>query len=613
MARLDFESTMDRLMRMIQAGYPVIYLVSYEETRVFDCIARIVNRLRMSNKSKALFRWAQGTGLEEYTLGAAPSHAAPQWLKEAGVADPVPQAPKAGTENASGAIKQLLGSQQGKHSSMGNCVAVFLDLHPHLAQYQGTAAAEMVRPLRNAAASMRKYYDGDRGGDAHRYQTLIVVAPTASGLSPELHGDVVMLDFPLPEVDELASVLNGMVDRKLLKFPSPIPAEDLKAIPGSDSEYRNRVVELIAAAGRGLTRHAYQQGLNMIQVEQQIIRAKHVDYMMQLKANTISNPALQYTPRVEIELGGLEGVKAWARIRSGPVGSPAIRRAYRLPAPKGVMLCGASGGGKSQLAKLVAKQFNLALLRLDVGSLFGSFIGESEERTRRALQLAEVLAPVVLWIDEIDKAFAGAAGGTGDSGVSARVLGHFLTWLAEKQDDVFVVVTANKFERILVDFPEFGRKGRFDEIFWVGLPKDDARKEIFRIYLEPHQKASYLRAGATPLNAGDASSESLLDELVAVSEKMTGAEIESAINEALYRAYNDHQASRSADTTIPGATFTPELLVDVVKANSVRALYNGGDGQLLDGQERSAAERGWLDAETGNVVTAPRTDGVVAS
>ena len=139
-----------------------------------------------------------------------------------------------------------------------------------------------------------------------------------------------------------------------------------------------------------------------------------------------------------------------------------------------------------QLAKYIAKCFGLALLRLDVGSLFGKYVGESEEKTRKALSLAETLAPVVLWVDEIDKAFSGMSG-NGDNGVAKRVFGTFLTWLAEKTDDVFVVTTANEFRDLLSNFPEFGRKGRFDEIFWVPLPDQVAREQIFRIYLGKRQ------------------------------------------------------------------------------------------------------------------------------
>jgi SpoVK/Ycf46/Vps4 family AAA+-type ATPase len=269
------------------------------------------------------------------------------------------------------------------------------------------------------------------------------------------------------------------------------------------------------------------------------------------------------------------------------------------------MLCGVSGGGKSQLAKLISKEFNLALLRLDIGALFGSYVGESEMRTREALRLAETLAPVVLWIDELDKAFTGVGAG-GDNGVSARVFGHFLTWLAEKQDNVFVVTTANDFLSLLGQFPEFGRKGRFDEIFWVDLPKNQARQEIFRIYLDRHLKDGFLTVSQQDVNdlrmaigpsnpvVGDAPAEQFLSLLsdVVVSGSLTGAEIEYAVAEALYEAYKLDQGNALQQTN----SFTPSLIAQVVQRANGRALHRPGgpaDGTLTN--LRTAAQaNNWI-------------------
>ncbi len=170
-------------------------------------------------------------------------------------------------------------------------------------------------------------------------------------------------------------------------------------------------------------------------------------------------------------------------------------------------------------------------MRLDVGALFGSYVGESEERTRRALVLAEVLAPVVLWLDEIDKAFSGISGG-GDNGVSARVFGHFLTWLAEKQDSVVVVTTANDFQPLLNQFPEFGRKGRFDEIFFVDLPDTAERREIWKIHL--------LKRNRNPDDFD-------LHTLAMASDGLSGAEIEQAVIAGLYEAFDQNRPLEMSD------------------------------------------------------------------
>ena len=220
-----------------------------------------------------------------------------------------------------------------------------------------------------------------------------------------------------------------------------------------------------------------------------------------------------------------------------------------------------------------------ACCRLDVGALFGQYVGESEERTRQALQLAEVLAPVVLWLDEIDKAFHGVGAG-GDNGVSARVFGHFLTWLSEKQDSVFVAATANDFRSLLERFPEFGRKGRFDEIFWVGLPDEVGRREIFEIYLRKLVKRGYLQIDgdalvrlATKNNKDLPHDEDLLSRLCfllaqnAVSSQMTGADIEYAVSEALYAAYD------TARDVGGGGDLTPDLVMEAVERIHNRAQY----------------------------------------
>jgi SpoVK/Ycf46/Vps4 family AAA+-type ATPase len=310
---------------------------------------------------------------------------------------------------------------------------------------------------------------------------------------------------------------------------------------------------------------------------------------------------LTYTPNVKIELGGLEEIKDWVRIRQGAAVSEVVRKRFLLPPPRGVMLCGASGGGKSQLAKLIAMEFNLALLRLDVGSLFGSYVGQSEQYTREALEMAEVLAPVVLWIDEIDKAFKGMGSG-GDNGVSARVFGYFLTWLSEKQDSVFVVVTANDFEDLLDRFPEFGRKGRFDQIFWVNLPSTESLSRIFSIYLQQSYEegllavddasvdALQIQTANEPRKVGGAF-DRLCDVLSHpdLAEGLTGAEVEYAVTEAKYEIYSDTERLGGEHRLTPG------LLTKVVGKAARGALYRPGteDRLKLERLRGKAEANGW--------------------
>ncbi|MEL6453508.1 MAG: AAA family ATPase, partial [Cyanobacteria bacterium J06623_5] len=197
--------------------------------------------------------------------------------------------------------------------------------------------------------------------------------------------------------------------------------------------------------------------------------------------------------------------------------------------PRGLMLVGIQGTGKSLTAKAIAHHWHLPLLRLDVGRLFGGLVGESESRTRQMIQLAEALAPCILWIDEIDKAFAGFDG-RGDSGTTSRVFGTFITWLAEKTSPVFVVATANNIQALP---PEMLRRGRFDEIFFVGLPSQEEREAIFAVHLvrlRPHN-----------LNSYD------LDRLAYETPDFSGAEIEQAIIEAMHIGFSQNRDFTSDD------------------------------------------------------------------
>ncbi len=600
MPRLNLNETMQRLLLLIRSGYPVIYIVSHEERRVMDYLAKIVRVIRQENPGKEMLRWSDGIGLEQLT-GLSP-HTVPKdqdidWLSVPGLPSPM-QAAAQGNANAQAALTSIKNAAPGGgFQVLTDSLTVFFDMHPMLQDNMLLGADSLVRPLRNTAAELRKYYDDNRARPGKFYKTVVIVAPAAQKLSPELERDIIVMDFPLPETDELRGVLQQMVDSEQLQYePDATPAD------------RTHLSELIAGAGRGLTLEDYRRGLSLFAVRHETLSQRRIEDMLNLKAKAINNLALQYTPHVTIELGGLENIKKWIRSRSDAVSSETIRQRFRLPTPKGLFLTGVSGGGKSQLAKLIATQFNLALLRLDVGALFGSYVGESEERTRVALQLAEVLAPVVLWLDEVDKAFTGIAAG-GDNGVSARVFGSFLTWLSEKQDSVFVVTTANNFNAILQSFPEFGRRGRFDAIYWVDLPGADGRRDIFRIYLKPHYDAGYLVINDEQLRAlrpaaviaSEPQDADALERLCwllcqdALSGNLTGAEIEHAVNEALYEAYK--QAQASGDGEVQGALNVQQVVAAVNRANN-EALYRPGSPEhaTLQNQRNAVNQNGWPKA-----------------
>lgn len=600
MPRLTLDETMDRLLLVIQSGYPVVYIVSHEEQRVLDYLARLLRVIRRRNPLKHLMVWSDGDAMRDLAvsdLPAEPGAGGVKWLDQPGLEVPphtLHYYPDKAT--ADKALEEVRLANENNFPEMANSLTVFFDLHPSLQQ-----GGALVRRLRNTAAALRSYYDQNRRAESEdfNYKTVVIVAPAAA-LDRELERDVFVIDFPLPEQEELKREVNRLEAQGVLRCADPEK-------PGDPT--RGQLPDLVAGAGRGLTLDAFRLALNGIAVRGGTLSADRIEDILYQKAKAINNPALQYTPHVNIELGGLEAIKNWIRARRDPARIASVRKQYHLPPLRGVMLCGVSGGGKSMLAQLMAKEFNLALLRLDVGALFASYVGESEQRTRDALQLAEVLAPIVLWLDEVEKAFSGIQGG-GDSGVSARVFGSFLTWLSEKQDSVFVVATANDFEVILNRFPEFGRKGRFDEIFWVDLPNKEARADIFRIKLKPLFDNDYItttldqirqlakprqilipddrqlvelgekiaRAGGSGGDAAKAPDPRLIALCLllsgpSVSGNMTGAEIEHAVKECLYGIYNLPEEKRTGEEM-------GRLIVQTVEEAKKRAMYGPSSKDL---------------------------------
>jgi SpoVK/Ycf46/Vps4 family AAA+-type ATPase len=277
-------------------------------------------------------------------------------------------------------------------------------------------------------------------------------------------------------------------------------------------------------------------------------------------------------------VGGLDSLKNWLVKRSVVFSDQA--RDFGLPAPKGVLLLGVQGCGKSLMAKTISNIWQLPLLRFDIGRLFGSLVGSSEQNVRRAIQVAESVAPVVFWIDEIDKAFRGSrgSGASTDAGTSSRVFSTFLTWLSEKQSAVFVIATANDISSLP---PELLRKGRFDEIFFVDLPLSAERRDIFRVHLAKRKMDP---------ETFD------LDALTRASEGYSGAEIEEAIISAMFDAFYEKQqlstdrVRESIQQTVPLSKTMKEDVDELRKwaasrarpATSPEASQEGEGGRKLE-------------------------------
>ena len=321
-------------------------------------------------------------------------------------------------------------------------------------------------------------------------------------LPPELDHEITRVDFSLPDPVQLGTVLDGILKSAKLKAP------------------HDAIREAALQSALGLTTTEAENAFAL-----SVVETNGIDHRIiaREKARTLKRNGLievVSTPVGLDDIGGLDHLKEWLKRRAGAFSASA--KAYGLPAPKGLLIVGIPGTSKSLTAKATAGAFGLPLLRLDMGCVFGGIVGQSEANLRSVIQTAEAISPAILWIDEIEKGFSGSqSSGSTDGGTSSRVFGSFLSWMQEKTKPVFVVATANDVSKLP---PEFLRKGRFDELFFVDLPDSYERTQIWDIVIKRH--------GRRPENFDTV-------VLARASGQFTGAEIEAAFIDALHEAYAD--------------------------------------------------------------------------
>jgi SpoVK/Ycf46/Vps4 family AAA+-type ATPase len=339
----------------------------------------------------------------------------------------------------------------------------------------------------------------------------IIISASETTIPDEIRELITILEFKLPDINEIRQELNrllNLLDQKLV-------ADDLNSLvqscQGLSLERIRRVLSKIIATNQIIDKSTISLILNE---KQQIIN------QTQLLEFCSSDSSLD-------DIGGLSNLKQWLNQRTSSFSEQAL--SYGLAAPRGLLLVGVQGTGKSLTAKAIANDWQLPLLRLDFGRLFGGIVGESESRVREMIRVAEALAPCVLWIEEIDKYFTQTES-NGDSGTTNRVLGTFITWLSEKNSQVFIVATANNFENLPL---ELVRKGRFDEIFFVGLPTEAEREKIFQVLL----------ARIRPLRLKEFDAILLAQK----SASFSGAEIFQAITEGMQFAFNENRDFNTTD------------------------------------------------------------------
>jgi ATP-dependent 26S proteasome regulatory subunit len=444
---------------LIRARYPLLYLVSWEEQRLDSILEELAGA-----HGKAFHVWSITGGLRR----VAGAHAA---------------APLDGSRDPGDALRAI-----GALSDPS--LVVLKDFHPFLND------PVVVRSLRELGQQLKS-----------TYTTVVLLSPVLN-IPVELEKDVSVLDVPLPSFDDLAQLVKEIVE--VLRKNNRVSVQ----------LSRDHGEQLIKAA-LGLTLSEAENAFAKAVATDNKLGVDDIQLILEEKRQVIRKSGLlEYFPAEEnlSSVGGLDSLKDWLASRTSAFGEAARR--FGLPEPKGLLLLGVQGCGKSLVARSVAAQWKLPLLRLDIGRIFSGLVGSSEENLRRAIRVAESVAPVVLWIDEIEKGLSGvASSGATDSGVTARIFGALLTWLQEKTAAVFVIATANRIESLP---PELLRKGRFDEIFFVDLPGAAERKEIWTIHLNRRRRDPALFD---------------LDELARMSEGFSGAEIEQALVAALYHAF----------------------------------------------------------------------------
>ena len=349
----------------------------------------------------------------------------------------------------------------------------------------------------------------------------IIIVSSEINIPDSLKEFVTLLEFPLPTYSEIVEELNRLIS-------------------SLQQEIEPETLNNIAIACQGLSLERIRRVLSKVIAKYGEIDASSPNLILQEKKQIIQQTQLLefcLNDKNISDLGGLDNFKDWLSLRSKAFSQEAIK--YGLPYPKGLLLVGVQGTGKSIAAKIIAHEWQLPLLRLDFGRLFASLIGQSEQRVRKMIEIAEALSPCVLWVDEIDKAFAGAQS-SGDSGTTSRVLATFITWLSEKTSPVFVVATANNIDWIP---PEILRKGRFDEMFFLNLPTREERQAIFEVHLKKY-RPDLIQSFQLPL-------------LGQLSKDFSGAEIEQVVIEAMRLGFNEDREFNNEDILVSIQNLVP--------------------------------------------------------
>ncbi|MFP7288144.1 AAA family ATPase [Shouchella clausii] len=494
------------LANLLKARFPYLYIQTWEEDRALAVIRSVAQDAELIKTTREVLTWRMTTGIMD------------------------------GTGQAVGDSKTPIKALEWIEKYDKPCIVVIQDFHVYFGGQTRQPDHTVVRKLRDMLTNIKQ----------SRNPINVIFTSPHLILPDDLQKDITIVDFDLPTFEEIVTVLDEMIDinRQAGRIQIDLTKEEK---------------ERLAKAALGLTLSEAENAFARAMVQNGRLDIQDLEVILEEKEQIIKKAGILEFIRSDLrmaDVGGLENLKRWLTKRNKAWLESA--RKYGLPAPKGVLITGVPGCGKSLIAKSISSTWQLPLLRLDMGKIFSGVVGSSEENMRKAIQTAEAISPSVLWIDEIEKGFSSAAI-HGDSGISLRIFGQFLTWLQEKTKPVFVIATANNISGLP---PELIRKGRFDEIFFVDLPTLRERREILRVHIA--------RRLTEPEVIGEFElTEEVLDNLAGRCEGFVGAEIEQLVIDALFEAYASDRSIQLEDFERAIANTVP---LSVTQAEQIRAI-----------------------------------------
>jgi len=468
---LSYPTVKENLARYIDAGFPILYINTFEDSKADKYIATVADR-------RKVLEWNGADGFVDFQTKA-------------------PFMPNQTLEATLSFLKT------GKELHRKLLVIKDADVYLNIDRSNEN---KVVSLLKEIARKIRK--------DDNWIESTIIIVSSSIHIPQPLEKMITVMELNFPDEWEINNIINKFTEANGIPVIHKSLQDNMSIAFKGLTEFEIKDLLSLAISGDGeLTGKALQL---VIDQKRQIIMKAGVLEMIPLKEGID-------------DIGGLENLKEWLHKKAKVFNDTARAKEFGVSIPKGVLIAGIPGTGKSLTAKAAGALFDVPLLRLDMGRLMGRYVGESEENMRKAIRLAEAISPCVLWVDELEKAFAGIGGSSGNE-VTTRLFGTFLTWMQEKTSPAFVVATANDITKLP---PELLRKGRFDEIFYVPLPNDDERKKIFEIHINKRRKQDI---GNIDIN-----------RLVQKTEDYTGADIEGVISESIEQAFANDSSSLTTE------------------------------------------------------------------